>query len=109
MQKLKLWKYKMALLILTENLNHEREITEIYWRLLFQKTALRETKSTLHHFWLRLEVRNIFFSLFVSLVRSSPVVVNYESNFSRLDNYSWNLEQNCEVGPPAIACIVFKR
>ena len=64
-KKLKLWKYKLALLII-EILNHEREIKEIYWSLLFQKTALRETKSTLHHFWLRLEVRN-FFSLFVSL------------------------------------------
>ena len=72
MQKLKLWKYKMALLILTENLNHEREITEIYWRLLFQKTALRETKSTLHHFWLRLEVRNIFLSLCFSGLESFP-------------------------------------
>ena len=26
--------------------------------LLFQKAATRETKSTLHHFWLQLEVRN---------------------------------------------------
>ena len=71
MRKLKLWKYKLALLII-ENLNHEREITEIYWRLLFQKTALRETKSTLHHFWLRLEVRNIFLSLCFSGLESFP-------------------------------------
>ena len=105
--------YKLALLII-ETRNHERGIKEIYWSLLFQKTALRETKSTLHHFWQRLEVRNIFLSLCFSalqsyFVRSSPVVVKYESNFSRLDNYSWNLEQNCGVGPPAIACIVFQR
>ena len=68
---MKLWKYKLELVIIGA-LNHEREIKEIYWSLLFQKTALRETKSTLHHFWLRLEVRNIFLSLCFSGLKSFP-------------------------------------